>query len=102
MLTAVAKVVCMATFESELRAALMYRRSELLGIANEALYAAEMPEVEYAPAAEPRRLDAMRYDVIDAEALTAVCLTRVGVSWDALAARYDISRQALHRRLSSR
>ena len=40
--------------------------------------------------------------VTDIEALTAVILQRSGVTWDALAAPVDISKQALHRRLSGR
>lgn len=38
----------------------------------------------------------------DIEALTAVILQRCGVSWDTMAAQADVSRQALHRRLSAR
>lgn len=38
----------------------------------------------------------------DIEALTAVILQRCGVSWDTMAARADVSRQTLHRRLSAR
>ncbi|GJF09951.1 hypothetical protein NGTWS0302_16680 [Mycolicibacterium cyprinidarum] len=38
----------------------------------------------------------------DIEALTAVILQRCGISWDTMAARADVSRQALHRRLSAR
>lgn len=38
----------------------------------------------------------------DIEALTAVILQRCGMSWDAMAARVDLTRQALHRRLSDR
>jgi hypothetical protein len=36
------------------------------------------------------------------EALTAVILQRCGMSWDSMAARVDMTRQALHRRLSDR
>lgn len=45
-----------------------------------------------------------RYDqqAVDIEALTAVILNRAGVSWDALAAAAQVSKQALHRRLSER
>jgi hypothetical protein len=45
-----------------------------------------------------------RYDkiVTDIEALTAVILQRAGMTWDAMVARVDISKQALHRRLGSR
>jgi hypothetical protein len=38
----------------------------------------------------------------DIEALTAVILQRCGMSWDSMAARVDLTRQALHRRLSDR
>ncbi len=38
----------------------------------------------------------------DIEALTAAILQRAGMSWNAMAARVDQSRQALHRRLGAR
>lgn len=79
----------------------MYRRALVLQIAADTLWAAEMPDLYWHPSMEASRLKALRENAKRAEALTAVILTRVGLSWDALGAEYDITRQALHRRLAN-
>ena len=52
-----------------------------------------------------QQLDQLRRlheDLELAETLTAVVLVRAGTSWDVLASRGGVSRQALHRRLARR
>lgn len=92
----------MPTIEEELRQAISYRNELAVELANRLLF--------LAGAAEPW-LSIVEGGIIngryaeaatDIEALTAVILQRAGMPWDAMAARAEISKQALHRRLGSR
>jgi hypothetical protein len=91
------------SLEDELREALSYRNEMAVDLAVSLL---ELT-IEYG--LDPSYvcewgIVAGRYSerALEIEALTAVILQRSGVPWDVMAARADMSRQALHRRLSAR
>ncbi|MGV0578094.1 hypothetical protein ABQE57_05975 [Mycolicibacterium elephantis] len=91
------------SLEAELREALSYRNEMAVSLAVSLLRLAT--EYGMGPSyISDRGIVGGKYANIatDIEALTAVVLQRCGVSWEAMAARADTSRQALHRRLSSR
>ncbi len=108
MLTPAAYFGVMANIEEELVQAIAYRNELAVELACSLLHlAAEGGEgLEEQTALIAGRGDSFsgRYDqqAVDVEALTAVILNRAGASWDALAAAAQISKQALHRRLSER
>lgn len=92
----------MPQIETELEAALLFRQTLLLSVAQRALVCAEsLASLEDLPPA--RDLGPLRgiVDLVeDAEALTAVVLSRAGVTWEAMAMHNG--RQNLHRRLAER
>ena len=94
--------MCMPAIEEELREAITYRNEMAVELARGLLFLAERAN-PWLSIGEGAIIDG-RYGkiVTDIEALTAVILQRAGMSWDAMAARTAISKQALHRRLGSR
>jgi hypothetical protein len=108
VLTSSAYFGVMAEIEKELVQAIAYRNelavelaSSLLHLACEGGEGLQEKTVLISGRGDP---GSGRYDqqAVDIEALTAVILNRAGASWDALAAAAQVSKQALHRRLSER
>lgn len=89
------------SIEEDVTLAVIAQRSALLAAANRCIGAERS---SLAPASL-NDFEAMQWaieDAKDAEALTATLLNRAGVTWDAMAARQEVSKQALHRRLANR
>jgi hypothetical protein len=94
------------SLEEELADALRYRCELLVGVATACLAAAntDFGSEGWSPYPPSEALVTLREassDLAAAEALTAAILTRVGVSWDVLASRQNLTRQSLHRRLAA-
>ena len=104
MLTESVILVCMAGLEEELKHAIAFRNElavELAGwlldlASDSGKYEWPIHAMIYAFTGEPDGL------LADIEALTAVILNRAGMSWDAIAAQVECSKQALHRRHAAR
>ncbi len=91
----------MPTIENELHNALVARAADLLSAATTCLALADMP-IEGHPSFQLVRIRQAIHELESAEALTATLFVRAGASWDSLATRFELSRQALHRRLAAR
>ncbi|MGH3632726.1 MAG: hypothetical protein ACRDTS_01220 [Mycobacterium sp.] len=92
----------MPAVEEELREAISYRNEMAVELANGLLFLAGHAE-PWLSLLEGGIISGRYHKIVtDIEALTAVILQRAGMPWDAMAARADISKQALHRRLGSR
>lgn len=87
--------------EEEISRALRGRAALLLELAHQAMLSANSYDVEGGQP-DPWDVSMMRNLLDDSEALGAALCSRSGVSWDSMAGRYGVSRQALHRRLASR
>jgi len=98
--------MCMPAIEEELRQAISYRSEMAVELAYSLLrLASEDGEYEL-PVLSGEGGGIINGDyakrAADIEALTAVILQRAGMPWEALAARAEITKQALHRRLHAR
>lgn len=87
--------------EEEISRALMRRAALLLELAYQAIISSTSYDVEGGQP-DPWDISLMRNLLEDSEALGTALCSRSGVSWDSMAGRYGVSRQALHRRLASR
>ena len=73
----------------------------LNGVVDDAVrLAGGMDEIDPATTFQTIRLCKQRLEAV--EALLAVVANRSGLTWDAMASSYDVSKQAHHRRLSAR
>jgi hypothetical protein len=95
----------MPAIEEELRRAISYRNEMAVELAHDLLFVAgQSGDDEAHFFLRGRGIIGGRFDVLaaDIEALTATILQRGGITWDAMAAPLELSKQALHRRLAAR
>ena len=91
------------SIESELREAIAFRNEMAVELAGALLQLTLEKGDSPSSIAENGIVGGKYAEFVTAiEALTAAILLRSGMSWNAMAARVDQSRQALHRRLSAR
>ncbi|MCX4628913.1 hypothetical protein [Streptomyces sp. NBC_01443] len=87
------------SFEANMRELLVLRSSTALGVASSLAGLADpTSEIANSPAACAE----LRNEMAVLEAQTCAVLRQGGVSWDALAGFYGVTKQSLHRRLAGR
>jgi len=91
----------MPAIEEELHKALIARAADLLSAAATCLSVADL-EMDTHPSFQLVRIRQAILELESAEALTAALLVRCGASWDTLSVQFELSRQAMHRRLAAR